>query len=166
MSQWGKITLWDAAADGNLDLVKKRLDNTWTQINAQDVQGKTAVGEAAKWGHLEVVKFMKEKGADLELADTAGSRPLHLAAFNGKDDVVSWLIHDAKCDINARDADGNTPLIKAASRGHISTVKLLLQSGADKKIKNNMNNDVYICCQSPAVREVLDDAKYVSPTQY
>jgi ankyrin repeat protein len=27
---------------------------------------------------------MKEKGADLELADTAGSRPLHLAAFNGK----------------------------------------------------------------------------------
>lgn len=50
-------------------------------------------------------------------------------------------------------------MIKAASRGHISTVKLLLESGADKKIKNNMNNDVYICCQSPAVREVLDGKK-------
>lgn len=48
MSQWGRITLWDAAADGNVDLVKRRLKMELSKINAQDSQGKTALHEASR----------------------------------------------------------------------------------------------------------------------
>jgi ankyrin repeat protein len=51
--------------------------------------------------------------------------------------------------------EGNTPLHRAAGRGHVSTVKLLLSRGANPKIKNHQGHDVYTVCQNVAVREVL-----------
>jgi tankyrase len=166
MSQWGKITLWDAAADGNLELVKKRLENSWTKINAQDAQGRTAISEAAKWGHLEVVKFLHSQGADLSIRDNGGCLPIHYAAFNGHDNVVDYILSQGKQFLNVQDGEGNTPLHRAAGRGHVSTVKLLLSHGANPKIKNHQGSDVYTSCQNVAVREVLEDKAYISPTKY
>jgi ankyrin repeat protein len=44
-------------------------------------------------------------GAALELANVAGSRPLHGAAASGHDDVIRALAA-AGCDMHAREHDG------------------------------------------------------------
>ena len=38
---------------------------------------------------------------------------------------------DAGADVNAADEDGDTALMNAAWNGHVETVKLLLEAGAD-----------------------------------
>jgi ankyrin repeat protein len=63
---------------------------------------------------------------------------LAMAASNGETDRVSRLLTGpAKefVDVNAPDADGNVPIIYASCFGHLETVKILLENGAevDKK---------------------------------
>jgi ankyrin repeat protein len=52
--------------------------------------------EAARWGHLEVVKFLHSQGADLSIRDNGGCLPIHYAAFNGNlnsSQKLQWLQH-------------------------------------------------------------------------
>lgn len=49
------------------------------QIDKQDVEGKTALWYAAKTGRPDVVKVLLELGADAEIRDTGGKRPIDMA---------------------------------------------------------------------------------------
>eukprot|EP01121_Diplochlamys_sp_Union-15-3_P011856 TRINITY_DN3476_c0_g1_i5.p1 TRINITY_DN3476_c0_g1~~TRINITY_DN3476_c0_g1_i5.p1 ORF type:complete len:167 (+),score=28.98 TRINITY_DN3476_c0_g1_i5:86-586(+) len=166
MAQWGKATLWDSAADGNIEACKKRLQNSLVNINQQDNNGRTAVSEAARWGHVDTVKFLVEKGADINVVDYTDSHPLHLAAAGGYNKVVEYIVKDLHVDINLLDSEGNTPLLRAVQRAQKETVQLLLSLGANRKIKNSSGQDALNLAPNVAIREVLQDQTYVSPTQY
>ena len=59
--QFGGITLHDACADGDVEKARKRLENTMTQVNKKDVHtGETALVEAARWGHTNVITLLLE----------------------------------------------------------------------------------------------------------
>lgn len=164
-SQWGKISLWDAAADGNLELCKTRMKSATTHVNGKDAQGKTALHEAARWGHVHVVEYLVSQGADIHATTVEGSTPLHLAARFGQDNVVEWLVgHGA--DINCQDVYKDTPLIAASGAGKVSTCGLLLSLGADKSIKNEQGRDALGTAKDTDTTAVLTDDKYDSPTRY
>ena len=56
--------------------------------------------------------------------------------------VESVRVHlRAGTDIDAADTQGRSPLILAASRGHLEVCRLLLEAGADPTIKDNAGND-------------------------
>ena len=109
MAQWGRITLWDAAADGDVEMVKKRLKMELAKINAQDPQGKTALHEACRWNHGAVAQLLIDEGADPDLADNEGATPLHVSARFGQLDAIHVLVKNG-ANINAQDWSGNTPL--------------------------------------------------------
>jgi len=166
MSQWGQITLWDAAADGDLDMCKKRLTNTWTKLDAQDAQGKTALHEACRWGHLEVVKFLISKGAKTDLTTKEGTTLLHLASLNGHNPVVEYLVTSVKANINAQDKFGDTPLMAASGNGKPQTVALLLKLGADRSLRNLNKRTAQELAANAEVAEQYQEKDYVSPTNY
>ena len=72
---------------------------------------------AARNGHIEIVKYLIENGAD---ANTA----LIEAAREGHIEIAKHLIENG-ADINAVDVLGRTALELATKRGHTETVKLL-----------------------------------------
>eukprot|EP00698_Gefionella_okellyi_P011632 TRINITY_DN3078_c0_g1_i1.p1 TRINITY_DN3078_c0_g1~~TRINITY_DN3078_c0_g1_i1.p1 ORF type:complete len:1931 (-),score=387.78 TRINITY_DN3078_c0_g1_i1:132-5924(-) len=71
---------------------------------------------------------LKSSSAPHPSMKTLGSL-LHLAAAAGMDNVVARVIRGA--NVNARDERGCTALHYACAMGHVSTVTLLLQAGAD-----------------------------------
>ena len=162
---WGKITLWDAAADGKVDLVQTRLQQSWTNINAVDHNGDTAIGLAAKWGHPDVVSVLLEKGADASILNNCGQSPMHLAADMGQLGCIQVLI-ESGLDMNIQDLSGFTALHNAAGKGHTESVRLLLQSGADKSIKDyQLRTPLQVASVNETANE-LKDPKYTSPTKY
>jgi ankyrin repeat protein len=63
---------------------------------AQGDDGWTCLQNAAGHGHLEIVKFLVECGADLNKQDFDGWTPLHAASANGHLGVCRYL-----CERNA-----------------------------------------------------------------
>lgn len=57
--------------------------------------------------------------------------PLNMSIFN--------FLLDRKPPLNLQDNEGNTSLHYAVKSGNLEAVKILLQAGADSKIKNKRN---------------------------
>lgn len=66
---------------------------------------------------------------------------LKMAALAGVQAAVRLHIQRGD-DVNAIDDRGRSPLILAASRGHIETCRILLEAGADPHVLDNNGNDV------------------------
>lgn len=64
-------------------------------------------------------------------------RPIHSAAYYGRDDIIKYLVMKG-ADLNALSEDGyRTALLTAIWKNHESTALLLLSLGADSTIKTS-----------------------------
>ena len=69
--------------------------------------------------------------------DEGGWTPLHLAAFQGDEEMTELLLNVGACP-GAIDLNGRTPLHVASSRGHDVIVKLWLDNRLPLDSKDNM----------------------------
>lgn len=82
-------------------------------------------------GRANLVKLLLEHGARdvVNHANIEGDRPLHLASYYGKEDIVRLLLA-AGADLDVLDGEGWSSLHRAAYQGRSDTVRLLLERGA------------------------------------
>jgi ankyrin repeat protein len=110
----------------------------------------------ARLGCVAAVRVMADVGANLEIADEQGWRPLHAAAAFGHDTVLAILV-SAGANIEARDAQGHTPLMTAVLHGQQSAVELLMAVGANMKTRRNDGLGLMdIARQHEACPEILE----------
>ena len=95
-------------------------------------------------GSKECVKWMLERGVELNFVDEEGFSPIH-ACLDRRElpdryEILSLLVK-AGADINLRGFNGWTPLHMAAARSDLEGVRLLLRYGADRSIKTIIDDD-------------------------
>ncbi|XP_046857397.1 E3 ubiquitin-protein ligase MIB1-like isoform X2 [Xenia sp. Carnegie-2017] len=87
--------------------------------------GHTALQAASQYGHLDIVKLLISRNANLEVEDKDGDRAMHHAAFGDEADVVRELGRSG-ADLNARNKRRQTPLHVAVNKSHVLVVKTML----------------------------------------
>ena len=110
------------------------LDNPKTKVDAEDSAGENALMLAALNGDVDLVKLLITKGAEV---NKKGWTALHYAAANGHDEIAKLLL-GYSAYVDAPSPNGTTPLMMAARGDHVSTIKLLLDGGADLNAKNQI----------------------------
>jgi len=154
------------AARGEQALVTKLLEVNENHINFRDYDRRTALHVAASEGHLEMVRYLMDKGAQVNRSDRWGGSPLddalrhrhkEVAAFlrmkggtTGNADKRTNLISAAhegdfdevtmliedKVDVNCCDYDKRTAIHLSAGEGQYKILNLLLQSGGDPNVED------------------------------
>ncbi len=98
-------------------------------MEAKDSDGWTPLHSAALRGHVEIVRLLCDRGADVEARDNGGRRPLHYAAFHGHISVVKELIEERNAEINARINGGWTALVWARQLNKPDIASFLVSHG-------------------------------------
>lgn len=86
----------DAAKEGNLDLLKKALGRVRDGVNTRDDNGTTALHYAARDGHMKIVKYLLDNGADVTLIDNDDDTARDAADGSDHNDIVELLENAAR----------------------------------------------------------------------
>ncbi|HET9281842.1 MAG TPA: ankyrin repeat domain-containing protein [Candidatus Angelobacter sp.] len=147
-----QLNMWCAAGLGMLDVVQSFWDSPNTlkpgagQMRSRDLGNgkwgkapppedyKDLVSEAfyiaSRNGHVEVARFLLEKGADINCRGFFGAPGLHWAAINGHKQMVEFLIANG-ADLALRDTQFNSTAAGWALEGKQEEIaELLLRQGA------------------------------------
>lgn len=102
-----------------------------------DEKGNSPLYLAADAGHVEVVTYLVDRGANVLFpVNDHKFTPIHVASLKGHVEVTRLLVR-LGADVNARAILQNTPLHLAVQGEHIDAVRLLKDSGADLNTTNN-----------------------------
>jgi hypothetical protein len=110
------LELTEALGNGNLKVVKKYMEADPKLVNEKFFAWEPLQMAATK-GKFETVKYLVEKGADINYAHPASKMTaFHLAAFDGYEDIVKYLA--------AKGADVNIKM-----KGDVSIIRVLKDEG-------------------------------------
>lgn len=106
-------------------------------------KGHQDLWEAARVGNMDEImnKLFRQKGFEASEKDL--SHGIHAAAVHGREDVIDMLIRHGANPSDNKMPQGFTPLMVAASKGHVHAMLLLIDRGAQLNARNELGQVRY-----------------------
>lgn len=105
---------------------------------ADQSNGKTALIIASQFGHIDTIRILLSKGANINKQDNDGLSPLQHACQNGYTDIVKLFLSINDIDVNLKHKFDMTAIHWAAQKGFDEIVQMLINTG---KININDRDD-------------------------
>lgn len=128
----GHTGLMMAMQENSMKAFNLLINTKGIDLNKRAENGNTALMLAAWKSNVPAVKTLLGKGAAV---NQAGWTPLHYAAAVGDEEIVNLLL-SKKATVDALAPNKTTPLMMAARSGHTRTIRILLDHGADVRLRN------------------------------
>eukprot|EP01128_Nolandella_sp_AFSM9_P007429 TRINITY_DN4068_c0_g1_i1.p1 TRINITY_DN4068_c0_g1~~TRINITY_DN4068_c0_g1_i1.p1 ORF type:complete len:338 (+),score=103.87 TRINITY_DN4068_c0_g1_i1:1084-2097(+) len=107
-------------------------------VNIQTDGGKTPLHCAAQEEQPEIFDMLVAKRAKASIHNDADTTLLHFAASVDSRTIMEKSLAQ-KVDPNSRNRNGKTPLHVAVEKNNLDSIRLLLNAGADKTIRDGWN---------------------------
>uniref|UniRef100_A0A0G4HY28 Uncharacterized protein n=1 Tax=Chromera velia CCMP2878 TaxID=1169474 RepID=A0A0G4HY28_9ALVE len=168
----GQLALLIAAGGGDLQTVKRKLEQGGTNVDVLDENGKTALICASDRGHAVIVQLLLDARANTDIQDQQDSGGGDLASFlfrrnivtlrtalmyaasNGHTDIVRLLLK-AKANVNIQDNRGHTALISASNPGHAEVVQLLIEAQTNVDCLDGKGKTALLCASSKGHTKIV-----------
>ncbi|KAL6404907.1 Ankyrin repeat-containing domain [Ilyonectria robusta] len=90
----------------------------------------SALEGASQNGHIGIVQFLLERGADTSPHHSRVDSVIQYASAKGHEEIIRLLVEHG-ADVNCRSGARGSAIQQASCGGHLSIVKFLLEHGAD-----------------------------------
>ena len=128
-----------AIKDNDVNRFEELIGEDEEKLNMVTVFG-SWLHDAATFGHIEVASKMIDMGINKELHKSGESEnAISYAASKGQNEMIKFL-YSKGVKLDLTDSQSN-PLFRAIIRGHIDTIKLLLDMGVDITINYGDDED-------------------------
>lgn len=144
------------------DRVLGRILARGADANLKDAKGRAALHFACDHDpdaqHIVKMIIKRAKGVRLDIADSNGVTPLHIAALRGQRGACELLIANG-ANVDAKDKYGRTPAHHAVRAGNIETANSLIKNGGDissiqlSAYKGNLSNLKTLLARGVSVNE-------------
>lgn len=135
--------IWTAARNGDIAALEKHLETM--DINKKDRMGATALNWAAGLGQIDTVKFLIEKGADVNLRNGDGTTALDGTEKELDDQALAFLEGILRMEIDQEKVNAAKPKI----------AKLLRKHGAKYSVElTNEPNDIWGAARAGNVESI------------
>lgn len=162
-----KRALARAAETGNIGTARIILE-TGVDINAADGLNSTPLVAAVTRGQRSSIEFLLESGAEINKGcGMYEMKPIHEAIASAPEAIIRLLIRRG-CDLEARDASGQTPIHTACKwNGKKENVALLLGEGAHVFAQDNAGDTpLFIAASNDQVDIVKLLLSHAIPTHH
>lgn len=134
---FGTRSLLAAAKYGQIPLAVNLLVGG-IEVNSTDDKGHSALHYAAEHGQPEMIRALRDNGANINAVAIKFRRemPLHMASYKGHTETVEVLC-SLGAAVDGKDGQGAAPLHYAAQTGQISVIEALSRLGATLDARDN-----------------------------
>lgn len=137
LDERGQCALYLAIREDNPQVFDLLLGWPGVKLDQRNAVGETPLMMAALKGQVDRMQRLIDRGAAIH---HDGWSPVHYAATGPSVEAVRLLL-DKGAPIDARSANGSTPLMMAARYGDEKSVLLLVERGADMAARNGLELD-------------------------
>ena len=116
------------ACQGSSDAIALLMVRQLVTSKPELVRDVTPLPWACSKGHLDTVRYLVEKGAEVNGARVGALTPLHAAASYGHLAVVRFLVSCSGINVNASFSDGTTALMYACNYGFTAMARHLAEA--------------------------------------
>jgi len=143
----GMTALLKACRIGSVKMVAIMVETGSANVNKmctsiESSDGTCPLHESAAAGHVDVVQYLLENGAKVDLQNSQGKTALYRAVSKNQLRVVQLLI-DSGANMDRQDSMQRTTAHWSTFFGHIDVLKLLIENGSDldQRDKSNLTID-------------------------
>ena len=130
-----------AAFCGKTNIVKLMVEKG--QVSTFGPDGMTALHLATLNNHQGVVKFLLEKGLNINTKDDEGLTALHVACRENSNKCLKLILENGSFDVNEQVKGGFTPLHFAVFNKNFEAIDLLLAKGANTSIEDEKGRKAF-----------------------
>lgn len=145
-----------ALREGSMKVFNLLLNTPEINLEAKARNGDTALMIAAYKGNTAAAKALLARDAQVNRPEWTA---LHYAAASGSNEIVQMLL-EKHAYIDAESPNKTTPIMMAAYGGHIWTVKLLLDEGADATLRNERGMTAIDFAAKAGHQEIVEGLTY------
>ena len=128
---------FDACKEGRLNIVKYLIENGYAAVNQSTIHQTSGLAIAASHDQDDIVQYLFDAGANINLPNLHGLTPLALATIRNFPLMV-FLLTILNANKEKRTSTGRTPLcIAAANKQHLEILKILIRTGANVNATDN-----------------------------